>query len=129
MIKILCFVFGLVIISSCEKTVIENPDPCEEKQYIRMFVLDTLDRPYFFKTTYTYLDDTTLILKYEELVKPSALVVLTDDEIDKISNSINHLTVEAYDYKDSLLLVEKFKVSRDSCHIRYLEGPKSVTIQ
>lgn len=128
MFRILCFVVGIVFIFSCEKQVLETPDPCQEKEFIRMFVRDTSDLPYFFKTSYTYLDDTLLILKYEELSKPSALVVLTDDEIDKISYSINHLTVKAFDYKDSLLLEEKFKVSRDSCHVRYLEGPTKVII-
>lgn len=125
---VLCFL-SLATLLSCEKAVVEDLGPCGEKQYLRVFVRDTLNRPYYFKTSYTYINDTDLILKYEELNKPSALVVLTDDEIDSLTFSTNILTVKAFDYKDSLLLTETYKVSRDSCHVRYLEGPIYITIR
>lgn len=113
---------------SCEEEVL-TPDPCGEKNIIRLLVRDTLNLPYKFKDTQTHLNDTTLILSYKDLNNPSALVVITDDQIDKLSDSLNHLTVRAYNFKDSLILVEKFVVTKDSCHVIYVSGPKRVTIR
>jgi hypothetical protein len=126
--KIFLVVFVGLFLFSCEEEVL-TPDPCGEKNIIRLLVRDTLNLPYKFKDTQTHLNDTTLILSYEDLNNPSALVVITDDQIDKLSDSLNHLTVRAYNFKDSLILVEKFVVTKDSCHVIYVSGPKRVTIR
>lgn len=118
----------LAVLFSCEKEVPDS-GPCGEKEFIRMFVRDTLDKPRYFKDSQTYLNDTTLILEYKNLDRPSALVVITDDEINKLTDSINQLTVRAYDFRDSLLLVVPYEVTRDSCHVRYVSGPKKVIIR
>jgi hypothetical protein len=129
MYKLTATLLILLTAFSCVDEPVEDAGPCGEKISLRMFVVDTLDKPKFFKTSKTFLNDTMLILKYEELSKPAALVVITDDEIDKISYSINELTVKAYDFKDSLLLQVQYLVSRDSCHVRYIEGPKKIIIR
>ena len=126
--KIFLVVLVGLFLFSCEEEVI-TPDPCGEKNIIRLLVRDPLDLPYKFKDTQTHLNDTTLILSYEDLNNPSALVVVTDDQIDKLSDSLNHLTVRAYNFKDSLILVEKFVVTKDSCHVIYVSGPTKVTIR
>lgn len=126
--KIFLVVLVGLFLFSCEEEVL-TPDPCGEKNIIRLLVRDTLNLPYKFKDTQTHLNDTTLILSYEDLNNPSALVVVTDDQIDKLSDSLNHLTVRAYNFKDSLILVEKFVVTKDSCHVIYVSGPKRVTIR
>lgn len=128
MIRFLLLCSALAILFSCEEEVIDQ-GPCGEKEYIRMFVRDTLDKPRYFKDSQTYLNDTTLILAYSNLDRPSALVVITDDEIGKLTDSINRLTVRAYDFRDSLLLVVPYEVTRDSCHVRYVSGPRKVIIR
>ena len=128
MIRFLIVCTGLLFLFSCEEEVIDE-GPCGEKEFIRMFVRDTLDKPKYFKDSQTYLNDTTLILEYKNLDRPSALVVITDDQIDMLSDSVNNLTVRAYDFKDSLLLVVPYEVTRDSCHVRYVSGPKKVIIR
>lgn len=120
-------IFGLFLFS-CEEEVL-TPDPCGEKQFIRLLVRDTLNLPYKFKASQTHLNDTTLILSYEDLTNPSALVVITDDQIDKLSDSLNVLTVRAYNFKDSLILVENFVVTKDTCHVKYVSGPIKVIIR
>jgi len=126
--KIFLVVLVGLFLFSCEEEVV-TPDPCGEKNIIRLLVRDALDLPYKFKDTQTHLNDTTLILSYQDLNNPSALVVVTDDQIDKLSDSLNHLTVRAYNFKDSLILVEKFVVTKDSCHVIYVSGPTKVTIR
>lgn len=126
--KIFLVVLVGLFLFSCEEEVL-TPDPCGEKQFIRLLVRDSKDLPYKFKDTQTHLNDTTLILSYEDLNNPSALVVVTDDQIDKLSDSLNHLTVRAYNFKDSLILVEKFVVKKDSCHVIYVSGPTKVYIR
>jgi hypothetical protein len=128
MVRFLFFCAGLLFWFSCEEEpVVEGP--CGDKVFIRMFVRDTLDKPRYFKDSQTYLNDTTLILAYKDLDRPSALVVITDDEIDKLKDGINRLTVRAYDFKDSLLLVVPYEVTRDSCHVQYVSGPLKVVIR
>ncbi|MFZ1705780.1 MAG: hypothetical protein WAT79_15645 [Saprospiraceae bacterium] len=127
--KAILYIIGCIFIFSCTQETVDDSNVCGEKKYIRMFVKDTLNRPYYFKTSQTYLDDTIKILEYEDLDKPSALVVITDDQLDKITTSINHISVRAYNKQDSLILVEYFKISKDSCHVRYIEGPEGVVIK
>ena len=116
-------------VTACEEDVPADTNPCGEKVFLRMFVRDTMGLPYFFSRSETYLNDTTnLILKYEDLVRPSALVVISDNEIDKLPDSINHLIVRAYKGLDTLILEEKFVVSKDTCHVIYKSGPKEVKI-
>ncbi len=126
--KIFLVVLVGLFLFSCEEEVI-TPDPCGEKNIIRLLVRDSLELPYKFKDTQTHLNDTTLILSYENLNNPSALVVVTDDQMDKLSDSLNYLTVRAYNFKDSLILVEKFVVTKDSCHVKYVSGPTKVYIR
>jgi hypothetical protein len=129
MYKIILFCILSFSVISCEEEIPEEIKPCGDKVFIRMFVRDTLDLPYFFSRSETYLNDTLLILKYEDLVRPSALVVVTDDEIDKLHDSINHLTVKAYKGLDSLILTEKFEILKDTCHVIFKSGPNKVIIK
>ncbi|MBK6362859.1 MAG: hypothetical protein IPL63_18125 [Saprospiraceae bacterium] len=125
--KIILLYLLTLTIFSCEENIPEEIKPCGEKVFIRMFVRDTLNLPYFFSRSETLLND-TVILKYEDLARPSGLIVITDDEINKLADTINHLTVKAYKGADSLILTEKFEITKDSCHVIYKSGPKYVTI-
>lgn len=126
--KIFVVLFGLFLFS-CEEEVL-TPDPCGEKQFIRLLVRDSKDLPYKFARSETFLNDTTnSILLYENLTNPSAVVVITDDQIDKLSDTLNHLIVKAKNLNDSLILEEKFVVRKDSCHVIYVSGPTKVYIR
>ena len=124
---VLFVLFPLVLYPSCEKEIVQ--DPCADIKILRVILEDTVQNRYRFTSSATFLEnETTPILKYTGLENPSAAVIITDKEINKLPASSNNLTLKVYK-NDSLIVSQPYIVGKDSCHVLLLEGPAKITIK
>ncbi len=128
---ILFLIFPLAFLLSCEKE--NTQDPCADIVVLRVMIneklKDTSETRYRFTSSATFLEnETTPILKYTGLENPSAAVIITDKEINKLPASSNNLTLKVYK-NDSLIVSQPYIVGKDSCHVLLLEGPAKITIK